>query len=126
MRSLFIGVIILGFLAGCDDLHVGSSPETFADSQGRSLTWDGGKVTLDNKKTHSDPMKRFIILEGMGSLPGSDGIATINEATLNKISNKVHNCSGTIQRQSNKLEVAINGRSDRCKLFNGSWSLSTP
>jgi hypothetical protein len=116
-KSLFIGVtLLLSGTIGCD-----SGPTVFEGKDGRTISWDGYTITLNNKSMSTDPEKKFVVLENVGSKPSSASPLIFQNATLNKISNKVHSCGGSIQVTENKVEIGVNGSSDRCEMFNGTW-----
>jgi len=120
---LFFSCCLMAACGGDGGGLGGSSDPVYQDMKGRTLTWDGGTLTLDNKGTLSDPVKRVVVLTGVGSRPSKGEVQVVTDARLNKISNKVHKCSGHMEIEGETLKLGISGSSDRCKMFSGQWYL---
>ncbi len=115
-KFLFVLIALMGSVVGCE-----SGPTVFEGKDGRTINWEGSTITLNNKNMSRDPEKKFVVLENVGSKPSSSSPLIFQNATLNKISSKVHSCGGSIQVTENKVEIGVNGSSDRCEMFNGTW-----
>ena len=98
----------------------GAKPKVFESMDGRTVTWDNMAITLNNKSSVADAEKKFVVLSDVGRIPSS-GPLIFENATLNKISSKVHNCGGSVESNGSSITISINGSSDRCKMFNGTW-----